>query len=458
MIYISQIKSNLYLANEISIKELLIKLNEPYRISGKSIRWLKHDSISITDRLWYQHSMQRGGLPVDFLTTFFDYQRNDAINFILESIEVDIKKLTYENDSGLIIPNKDTTNQGVFSYLVNTRFINKEVVDYFIKNGLIYQEKEFKNCVFLGKDKYGAIKHIHKRSTHLSTNDYKGNVSGSNGKYPFNYLGESSKLFVFESPIDLLSYVTLNPDNWMKHNYLALCGLSKKPLFEFLKDHPNIKDIYLCLDNDIAGFKSINEILEILKPESKIKVQIILSRFKDFNEDLKYQNNLPTLAGLSETIIDSINKTKLMISQITKSKRDQNFKDLMNNFSVLYYSFNPNNEFQSEKTKKAFLELASTSLLMIIQQYRHFGSYLTTEYLLKDIKLEPYLITDYQDLKLTLIKLTKEIDFLKTMFISLISHTKEDKQNIISSLTNIYKQCIFNYTILTLKERIQTNE
>lgn len=61
-------------------------------------------------------------------------------------------------------------------------------------------------------------------------------VTGSDCRYGFCWRGESSKLYVFEAAIDLMSFVTLRNDEWKADSFLALDGLSSKPLLQFLED------------------------------------------------------------------------------------------------------------------------------------------------------------------------------------------------------------------------------
>ena len=60
----------------------------------------------------------------------------------------------------------------------------------------------------------------------------------------------SDHVFVFEAPIDLMSYLTLHRNT---PNALALCGLYDGALQAYLADHPQIKRIELCLDADGPG-------------------------------------------------------------------------------------------------------------------------------------------------------------------------------------------------------------
>lgn len=87
---------------------------------------------------------------------------------------------------------------------------------------------------------------------------------------------------VFESPIDMLSFISLHEKtNWKSHNYVALCGLSSKAIMEQVKS--NINHVVLCLDNDNAGDIAFEKFENLLKD---VKVSRITPDNKDFNEDL----------------------------------------------------------------------------------------------------------------------------------------------------------------------------
>ena len=60
-------------------------------------------------------------------------------------------------------------------------------------------------------------------------------------------------LFVFEAPIDLLSFICLYPQDWQTRSYLALGGVSGKALDRFLSERKDTQKVFLCLDSDTAG-------------------------------------------------------------------------------------------------------------------------------------------------------------------------------------------------------------
>ena len=229
--------------------QLLHSLKEPVTRKGKKYKWTKHNSIEFTDNMWYQHSMKRGGLPINFLETFYGMTKENAIQHIRNNFDLAQYK-DYEKSKSLRIPKKANTNKDAIFYLEQFRNIDKDIIKNFISNGLIYQEQKYKNILFLGKNKYGEIKHIHRRSTHNSNMDIINNLKGSHASYSFNRITDSSDLYIFESPIDMLSYISLNKEDWGSKSYLALCGLQYKPLKRVLKENRNIENVYLCLDND----------------------------------------------------------------------------------------------------------------------------------------------------------------------------------------------------------------
>ena len=89
-------------------------------------------------------------------------------------------------------------------------------------------------------------------------------MKGSDKAFNFCYRGEGDRLFVFEAPIDLLSFLCLFKKDWQKQSYLSLGGVGEKALLRFLSDRPNIKTVYLCLDSDQAGNDACSRLAELV--------------------------------------------------------------------------------------------------------------------------------------------------------------------------------------------------
>ena len=83
----------------------------------------------------------------------------------------------------------------------------------------------------------------------------------------------------------MLSYISMNPHEWQKNSYAASCSVSDRVLFQCLKDNPNIKEVYLCFDNDEAGQTAAKRISDKLFTQG-YKSEILTPTHKDWNEDL----------------------------------------------------------------------------------------------------------------------------------------------------------------------------
>ena len=76
------------------------------------------------------------------------------------------------------LPEKNETLNRVYGYLLKTRFLDKEVIDEFVRKGLIYEDKEYHNAVFVGLDENGVARHGHKRgtATYGKNQSFRGNI------------------------------------------------------------------------------------------------------------------------------------------------------------------------------------------------------------------------------------------------------------------------------------------
>jgi DNA primase len=92
-------------------------------------------------------------------------------------------------------------------------------------------------------------------------------------------------LYVFEAPVDMLSYITLYPGEWQQHSYVALCGVGSQAMLWMLEQYPQLRKVTLCLDNDEAGHKA-SERLKNQLAEKGYPSQRLISKEKDWNDDL----------------------------------------------------------------------------------------------------------------------------------------------------------------------------
>ena len=436
---------NKYSANNILITDILISLDEQLYKVGKTLKWKKYESISFKENLWYQHTMKRGGLPIDFLITFFDYTESEALEYISSNFtQREISKQLSNNEMQL--PKKNSNNTQIITYLNMYRFIDIEIINSFIADDLIYQDYRFSNCNFIGYDENKTVKHIHKRSIFESLNSFKGNTKGSIAKHSFHYDGKSDRIYVFEAPIDMLSYITLNIKDWQVHSYVALCGISDEALLHRLAVNSSITSIYLCLDNDGAGNDATNRITSNLC--SQYKVFAIKSTFKDFNEDLKFKNNQPVISAT----IDSTIETKIELlkdcSSLMNKMKTKNISDLITTYSPFLYNYDSPFIKVKTETQYKLLITCATALIIAKQQFKHLAKNYTNEEMIDILKGSKEYNIKPKNIKSIPQDLVKKISEIKLMNQENIYMTKECKVQYIQLYIDFASFCLNTYVYL----------
>lgn len=285
--YIHFTKEQREQARRTDLANFLISHGEKVKKSGSEYEWLDgSQKVTIRGHLWYHQYEQKGGDAVDFVRRFYNKDYAEAVEMLLNNCDGQIVNLqtTEREQKPFILPPRNDRMSRVFPYLLLTRGIDKDVLFEFVKNKMIYESAYYHNAVFVGYDSSGKPRHAHKRGT-VTSNPYKGNVAGSQPEYSFHFNGTSDKMFLFEAPIDMLSYISKHKENWQEHSYAASCSVSDRVLFQCLKDNPNIKNVYLCFDNDEAGQVANKRIADKLN-SMNIKSEILIPIHKDWNEDL----------------------------------------------------------------------------------------------------------------------------------------------------------------------------
>lgn len=284
---------------------------------GSEMLWEDGGRVTIRGNLWYSQYEQVGGNAVQFVQKFYNKSYTDAIQMLLdekiEPLRVE-RREHQEKHFELPKPNKDMRQ--VFAYLLKARFIDREVIKHFAHEKLLYESEEHHNCVFVGVDKEGNPRHAHKRGTYTLGESFKGNVDDCDSRYSFHYTGASNRIYVFEAPIDMLSYITLHKDNWQEHSYVSLCSVADHALVQMLKDNPQINKIYLCLDNDSAGIESEWRIRQHLNELGYGDVSFVRPKYKDWNEILKAQNGIEPLPAVPNPYLE---KMRILLSSAVEN-------------------------------------------------------------------------------------------------------------------------------------------
>jgi hypothetical protein len=214
--------------------------------------------------------------------------------------------------SELLLPKRHTNNNNLFGYLEKVRGIDHAVVSFFVSHGLAYESqyvntagKTFSNAVFLGLDKNLVPRQASIRGM---LSEYKSEVSGSDKRYSLSLSpadGGSDTLQIFESAIDLMSYVTFRVRNGgriQSDHLLSLSGIYAPKLDSaeiriplaikrYKAEHHGISKAILRLDNDNAGRLASKALVEALPSIGISAVDAPPEYGKDYNDYLRCKDS-----------------------------------------------------------------------------------------------------------------------------------------------------------------------
>ena len=292
-------------ARQTDIVSMLESRGEAVKRSGKEYEWRDgSQKVTIRGNLWFHQYEREGGDAVDFVRRFYGLDYPQAVTFLLGDSVASLPvapKSEPKKTKPFELPERNSDMHRVYAYLLKKRGLDRDVVHNFAHKGMIYESGKYHNAVFVGFDRDGIPRHANMRGT-VGNSDFKGNADSSMPEYSFHISGESDRIYLFESPIDMLSFISLHKDGWEKHSYAAACCVSDRVLFQMLEDNKNLSEVYLCMDNDEAG-RSANKRISQKLSDRGIKANVLVPINKDWNEDLlsgvktesEDENNCPEL-------------------------------------------------------------------------------------------------------------------------------------------------------------------
>ena len=286
------------LANSVDLAEYLRVRGEKLERAGVEHKLIyydssgKHDSITIRGSKWFDHKNQTGGGAIKFMQEFYGMDFQTAVQELLGQRVTPLshsppKTIAKEEKKEFKLPEANANMHRVYAYLIKQRFIAPDIISYFAKQHTLYEDKEHHNAVFVGIDENGVPRQASKRSTNSYGNSFRITCQGSDTRYSFAHFGESKRLYVFEAPIDMMSFLTLYPKDWQKHSCIAMNGVYENAVLTALKNHSNLREIVLCVDNDEGGIEAVDRLRDILHENGYPNVKRLAPEFKDWNECLK---------------------------------------------------------------------------------------------------------------------------------------------------------------------------
>ena len=279
-------------AATVDLEYFLRQRGEKLLSSGRDKRLASDHSVTIRGCQWFDHDSRQGGNAISFVRFFYNRTYPEAVTMLLDEMYPCAPKAAEAPPKPFALPPVNSDMRRVYAYLVKHRNISRDVVAHFARKKLLYEDAKYHNVVFVGTDETGVPRHAHKRSTNSSGKGFRLNVEGCDPRYTFHHMGTDGSLYVFEAPIDMLSYITLHPVDWQRHSYVALCGTAEHAMLWMLEQNPKLQKIILCLDHDAAGIEAEGRLTDILREHGYTQVASLRSINKDWDEDLKEQHGL----------------------------------------------------------------------------------------------------------------------------------------------------------------------
>lgn len=287
-------------AKEVDIITFLQAYGYTFKRQGNRYVCHQHDSLVFSQapngcQVFVWNSKKNEGDSIKFVMDYITYGNFKKAISLLTNSNINEKKLYQASSqtlSKVTINSECTTNmKRTFAYLIKTRFLHKSIIQKLVKDKLIAQDKN-NNILFnwyVSNKRYGADV-----VGTLTQKRFKGTQKGSNEYYGFAlpFSKAPKYLLVFESPIDLLSFYTLNLNNQNINEMLllSLSGVSKtNKIKTYLNLYPSIEKIYSCLDSDKAGDLATNQI-RLENPNKKVvdgRIKLKRNDVKDWNDLLK---------------------------------------------------------------------------------------------------------------------------------------------------------------------------
>lgn len=264
----------------------------PHDLYKRSTEYRLHSQprFAISHGKWYDFDSQRGGVSaLDFFVKIRGMPFLEAAHMILRgglpNLPIPPPRAP-EPPKPFILPEKNATNECVMRYLTG-RGIHPQIIHWCIRRGHLYESKEYNNCVFVGFDSQGTARYAFLRGT---WGDFRLDVEGSVKRFGFQIpcYRESDTVALFESPIDVLSHASLYPREAVHR--LSLGGTSSRALMQYIGDHPGIRTVVACLDNDEAGRKGADTLRAMLPKEYEF-IEKPPPEGKDYNEFLLLQRS-----------------------------------------------------------------------------------------------------------------------------------------------------------------------
>lgn len=292
-------KSELEMAKSVDLKAVASAMGYTIKRVGSLYTIKEMDSIRIyPDNHWYRWSGKSstgiiGGSQIDFMMEFGGMDIGEAVVYLLDflgqgrdmSLRTEIKATSLEKErKPFLLPPSSSNNLRITRYLTEERGLSEETVRWFIDRKLIYESEPYHNIVFIGYDKDGRARFASMRGIYdRYGKSFKCDVAGNDKRFAFHVESDSDTVLAFEAAIDLMSYFEMQG---RPHVHMIALGMTAdNPLGQYLDDHPGIKSIGFCLDNDEPGRTAAYKLAEkYIRLGYRTDISFPADGSKDYNE------------------------------------------------------------------------------------------------------------------------------------------------------------------------------
>lgn len=278
-----------------------LKSHDSLKISNGKWCWWSHDKLGRVNALEYLIKVEDKNFPeaVQLVNELCGFSH---VAPAIPSSRPALKPTELKKNTEFLLPVRFQNNRRITAYLLS-RGIDMEILDYCYQHGLLYEDADHHNAVFVGYDgaepKYAALR----GSTTGSI--FKREVAGSSKVYCFSIpaLEPGAVLNVFECAIDALSYLTqmkMQRTDWHSQSVLSLGGVYQPKKNEaptmpvalkgYLTSHREVREIVLRLDNDPVG-RSAAQAIRVTIETLAVTIEYP-QKGKDYNEWLMLQKGI----------------------------------------------------------------------------------------------------------------------------------------------------------------------
>ncbi|CDQ20898.1 toprim domain-containing protein [Halobacillus karajensis] len=279
-------------ARNVDLIDYLERKGEPLKKEGRYYRHQVHDSLVIKDQLYAWNSRdEKGAGVINFAKMFYGMSFPEAVvdlneqgYKIKENFQEQKPKEPYQYPSYYEVNDRTKAKD----YLTKERKIHPKIVNWLDSKGLIAQDR-LGNVVFKWKQQ-GEIVGADRQGTSPMKDGrmFKGIDRNSHGSAGFSVdIGKPSSIYLFESPIDALSYWSIKKEKLQNTRLVSMSGLKRQTMIDEIKrmgkEGHKVKQITFCTDNDKAGREFAEKYHKLLTNRLSF---IDITESKDWNEEL----------------------------------------------------------------------------------------------------------------------------------------------------------------------------